>query len=61
MYVAPTLNNDASLRAPTWHKRFLVEGAREHALPPAYIATLENPGSLLVSQENETDATDRGS
>jgi hypothetical protein len=42
VYVAITPNNDAGLRPYTWYKRFLVEGAREHALPANYITNLEN-------------------
>jgi cation transport regulator ChaC len=41
VYVAMQPNN-SGLRPYTWYKRFLVEGAREHALPPGYIANLEN-------------------
>lgn len=41
VYIASQPNNAAGLRPYTWYKRFLVEGAREHALPPEYIATLE--------------------
>jgi len=42
VYVAKKTDDNPALRPFTWYKRFLVEGAREHALPPAYIATLEN-------------------
>jgi gamma-glutamylcyclotransferase (GGCT)/AIG2-like uncharacterized protein YtfP len=42
VYIASTPSAQAGLRPFTWYKRFLVEGAREHALPPDYIATLEN-------------------
>lgn len=42
VYLASRPSSDADLRPYTWYKRFLVEGAREHALPPDYIATLEN-------------------
>jgi len=42
VYVAEKPDNDPALRPFTWYKRFLVEGAREHALPPVYIAMLEN-------------------
>lgn len=41
VYVAKKPDGDPALRPFTWYKRFLVEGAREHALPPAYIAILE--------------------
>lgn len=42
VYVAKKPDDDTALRPFTWYKRFLVEGAREHALPPSYIAILEN-------------------
>ena len=41
VYVARKPNDDSALRPYTWYKRFLVEGAREHALPPDYIDQLE--------------------
>jgi gamma-glutamylcyclotransferase len=41
VYLASRPSNDAALRPYTWYKRFLVEGAREHFLPPDYIAKLE--------------------
>jgi gamma-glutamylcyclotransferase len=41
VYVARKPSNDPSLRPYTWYKRFLVEGAREHALPHEYILDLE--------------------
>jgi len=42
VYLASSPSNDSGLRPYTWYKRFLVEGAREHALPADYIATLED-------------------
>jgi gamma-glutamylcyclotransferase len=42
VYVAKNPDNDPALRPFTWYKRFLVEGAKEHALPTAYIAVLAN-------------------
>ena len=41
VYVASRPDDDPALRPYTWYKRFLVEGAREHFLPPEYIADLE--------------------
>jgi hypothetical protein len=41
VYVAKKPNDDPTLRPYNWYKRFLVEGAREHALPPDYIEELE--------------------
>jgi AIG2-like family len=40
VYVANAPNCDP-LRPYGWYKRFLVEGAREHALPTEYVASLE--------------------
>lgn len=51
VYIASQPNN-SGLRPYTWYKGFLVEGAREHALPPAYIATLENIDAV---QDASTD------
>ena len=41
VYLATEPSNNPALRPYTWYKRFLVEGAREHALLPKYIADLE--------------------
>ena len=41
VYLTSRRTDDAALRPYTWYKRFLVEGAREHLLPTAYIADLE--------------------
>jgi len=51
VYVAKRPDDDPALRPFSWYKRFLVEGAREHALPPAYIAILEN-----IDAVQDTDA-----
>ncbi|MCZ2076306.1 MAG: gamma-glutamylcyclotransferase [Bryobacteraceae bacterium] len=40
-YVASRPSDDPLLRPYTWYKRFLVEGAKEHALPHEYISALE--------------------
>ena len=42
VYVAKKPDDDPGLRPFTWYKRFLVEGAREHILPPEYVTALEN-------------------
>jgi gamma-glutamylcyclotransferase len=42
VYVATQPSDDPALRPYEWYKRFLVEGAREHSLPPAYIEELEH-------------------
>ena len=41
VYLASKPSHDSALRPYIWYKRFLVEGAREHLLPPEYIADLE--------------------
>jgi gamma-glutamylcyclotransferase len=41
MYVAENSRIDPALRPYSWYKRFVVEGARQHALPPDYIARIE--------------------
>jgi gamma-glutamylcyclotransferase len=41
VYIASSPDNDPALRPYSWYKRFLVEGAREHAIPPEYVAELE--------------------
>lgn len=41
VYIAKKPQDDPALRPYTWYKRFLVEGAREHALPPEYVVELE--------------------
>jgi gamma-glutamylcyclotransferase (GGCT)/AIG2-like uncharacterized protein YtfP len=46
VYIAARPDNDPTLRPYSWYKRFIVEGAREHSLPPAYIAELENIQAL---------------
>jgi len=51
VYVASKPRNDPALRPYTWYKRFLVEGAREHSLPPLYIADLE-----LIEAVQDSDA-----
>lgn len=41
IYIAREPSADPALRPYSWYKRFLVEGAREHGLPIAYIEALE--------------------
>jgi gamma-glutamylcyclotransferase len=41
VYLASSPDNDPALRPYSWYKRFLVEGAREHAIQPEYVAELE--------------------
>ena len=55
VYIASTPSNDPILRPYTWYKRFLVEGAREHALPADYIANLET----IAATQDANAARDR--
>lgn len=41
LYIAKQPDATIRLRPYSWYKRFIVEGAREHVLPPDYIAGLE--------------------
>jgi len=50
-YLASGPTNGPVLRPYTWYKRFLVEGAREHFLPPDYIAVLEDIDAVVDSNE----------
>lgn len=40
VYVALKPSGDPTLRPYTWYTRFLIEGAREHALPAEYVERL---------------------
>jgi gamma-glutamylcyclotransferase (GGCT)/AIG2-like uncharacterized protein YtfP len=52
VYLASQPKDDAQLRPYTWYKRFLVEGAREHALPADYITELE---SIVAAEDPDVD------
>lgn len=41
MYAAGAGHIDPALRPYSWYRRLVVEGARQHALPPDYIARIE--------------------
>ena len=41
MYVADENSIDNTLSPYSWYKRFVVDGARQHGLPPDYIAAIE--------------------
>ena len=41
VYVADRDRIDASVRPYVWYKRYVVDGAREHGFPAAYVASLE--------------------
>ncbi|MBZ5657786.1 MAG: gamma-glutamylcyclotransferase [Acidobacteriia bacterium] len=55
VYIAKKPTDDAALRPYAWYKRFLVEGAREHALPAEYVAELEN----IVAEQDADAARDK--
>jgi gamma-glutamylcyclotransferase len=50
VYVAEKPSNEPTLRPYTWYMRFLIEGAREYALPADYISALER-----IEAQNDTD------
>jgi gamma-glutamylcyclotransferase len=51
LYIAERPDTTMQLRPYSWYKRFIVEGAREHALPPDYIARLEAIEDLIDPNE----------
>jgi len=40
LYVADPEYIDGTLRPYSWYKRFIVDGARQHGLPAAYVDTI---------------------
>jgi AIG2-like family len=40
LYVADANSIDNSLRPYSWYKRFVIDGARQHALPEAYVSAI---------------------
>lgn len=59
VYLATKPNSDLALRPYSWYIHFVVEGAREHALPADYIALLERIESVAdadVQRDNEKRA-----
>jgi hypothetical protein len=40
VYRAEEKRRDSSLKPYSWYLRFVIEGARQHRLPPAYISSL---------------------
>lgn len=40
LYVADASSIDDTLRPYSWYKRFVVEGARQHALPDEYVSAI---------------------
>lgn len=55
VYVATTPSSDPNLRPYTWYKQFLVDGAKEHGIPPPYVAALET----IVADEDRDQARDQ--
>jgi len=55
VYVASSPSQDPALRPYTWYKRFLVEGAKEHAISPEYVATLEQ----IEATQDKNEKRDR--
>jgi cation transport regulator ChaC len=55
VYVATRPSDDGTLQPYSWYKRFLVDGAQSHRLPPDYIATLE----AVVAAEDPNRNRDR--
>jgi hypothetical protein len=41
IYTAENRHIDLTLRPYSWYQRFVVEGARQHALPPDYVLRIE--------------------
>jgi gamma-glutamylcyclotransferase len=58
MYFASQTYKDADLRPYSWYLRFVVEGAKQHGLPPEYIRLLERVESS-EDQDRARDAHER--
>ena len=41
LYVAETGSIDKTIRPYSWYKRFVIEGARQHALPSEYLIAID--------------------
>lgn len=55
VYMAVDPSREPGLIPYTWYKRFLVEGAKEHNLPPHYTQALE----LIQAKEDDNKQRDR--
>lgn len=55
IYLADQSQIDSRLLPYTWYKRFLLEGAKEHQLPPKYISQLE----AIQAQEDKNIIRDK--
>lgn len=51
VYLDSSPSQDPALRPYTWYTRFLVEGAKEHAISPEYVATLEQIEAIQDKNE----------
>jgi len=58
MYLAAQAYKDADLRPYSWYLRFVVEGAKQHGLPPDYVGLLERVESI-GDQDGARDARER--
>ena len=58
MYAAEAGHIDPALRPYSWYKRFVVEGARQHTLPPDYIARIEAIPAV-EDRDSDRDAANR--
>jgi gamma-glutamylcyclotransferase len=58
MYFASQTYKDADLRPYSWYLRFVVEGAKQHALPPDYVGLLERVESS-EDRDRARDARER--
>ena len=58
MYFASRSHKVTNLRPYSWYLRFVVEGAKQHGLPPDYIELLERVGSS-EDRDHARDARER--
>jgi gamma-glutamylcyclotransferase len=58
MYFASSTYKDANLRPYSWYMRFVVEGAKQHGLPPEYLKFLGRVEST-EDQDRARDARER--
>ena len=58
MYFASPTYKDADLKPYSWYLRFVVEGAKQHGLPPNYVGLLERVESS-EDRDRARDARER--
>jgi hypothetical protein len=58
LYSAQKTHIEADLHPYSWYKRFVVEGARQHGLPPSYVAQIEALPDIQ-DPDRERDAKNR--